>query len=181
MCDPQVRFCERCGAERPRAYSTNAPSRELSRGHVAQAAMRSMFVVIPTPGLDLLCGVIQRQEPMLVQTLQTEPGIERLDKRVVRRLARTAEVQLHFVPVRPQVQILRDELRTVVHPDRPRATIQSTLNTGLVALVYAIVSGSSHAAWRSCQRMRRFQQISVSFLATATRPACFPRRLRTRS
>ena len=23
MCDPQVRFCERCGGASPRAYSTN--------------------------------------------------------------------------------------------------------------------------------------------------------------
>jgi hypothetical protein len=42
-------------------------SRELGRGHVTQAAVRPMLVIIPTPGLDLLPGVFQCQEPMFIQ------------------------------------------------------------------------------------------------------------------
>ena len=50
-----------------------------------------------------------RQGPMLVQTHQTESGVERLDEYVVRRPARTAEVQLHLVPVCPWVQVFAVE------------------------------------------------------------------------
>ena len=33
MCDPQVRFCERHGAERPRAYSTRQQRERPKPGH----------------------------------------------------------------------------------------------------------------------------------------------------
>lgn len=45
--------------------------------------MRPDAVVIFTPGLDLLTSILQAQEPVCVQTLLTEPRVERLDGGVV--------------------------------------------------------------------------------------------------
>jgi hypothetical protein len=55
---------------------------------------------------------------VLIQTLQPEPGIEGLDIDVVRGLAGTAEVKLHVIPIGPQIDILRNELRAVVRWER---------------------------------------------------------------
>ena len=55
-----------------------------------------------------------RQEPTFVEALLPQPGVEGLDHSVVCRFARTAEVQLHTVQVRPLVPPLGRELWTVV-------------------------------------------------------------------
>lgn len=47
----------------------NTPSRKLRRGKVPQGAVRPALVVLPTPRLDLLPGIGQCQEPVLVETL----------------------------------------------------------------------------------------------------------------
>ena len=60
---------------------------------------------------------------MLIQTLQSESGIERLYERIVRRLARPREVQLHLIPVGPAIKVPGDKLRAVVYPDRSRNSV----------------------------------------------------------
>lgn len=50
--------------------------------------MGSNLVVVSTPILHFLAGVVKRQEPVLVQALRAELAVERLDVGVVRGFAR---------------------------------------------------------------------------------------------
>ena len=50
--------------------------------------VRTAFVVLPPPRLDLAPRVGQRQKPVRVQALVAQPAVERLDQCVVGRLAR---------------------------------------------------------------------------------------------
>jgi hypothetical protein len=85
--------------------------------------MRAVPVVIPPPLLRLFPGILQTHKPVLIQTLQPEPGVERLDIGVVRGLAGTAEVKFDVIPVSPEIDILGDELRAVVNLNRSRLSM----------------------------------------------------------
>jgi hypothetical protein len=78
------------------------------------------LVVIDSPLLDFLRRVGQAQEPVLVQAFLPDTPVEGLDKRIVGRLSRSAEVEGHLVEVRPSVKRLRDKLRAIVYSDRLR-------------------------------------------------------------
>ena len=58
-------------------------------------------IVVPSPRFHLLHSILQRQEPVLVQTLSRQPGVEYLDDRAVSGLAGPAEVELHTVEIHP--------------------------------------------------------------------------------
>ncbi len=51
-----------------------------------------ILIIVLSPRLDLRRRVLQRREPVHVQTLVAEATIEALDGRVVGRFAATAEV-----------------------------------------------------------------------------------------
>ena len=53
-------------------------------------------MVMSAPGCHLLLGILQVQEPVLVQALLPEPSVERLDEGVVRGLPGLVEVQLYL-------------------------------------------------------------------------------------
>ena len=57
-------------------------------------------IQVSTPTLKLLAGVRQRQEPVRVQALRAQSAIERLDERIVGRLAGSREVE-HDVVRKP--------------------------------------------------------------------------------
>ena len=59
--------------------------------------MGSLLVVMAPPLLQLILGVLEGLEPVLVEALLTETTVERLDKRVVRGLPGPAEVDCHPV------------------------------------------------------------------------------------
>ena len=71
--------------------------RELRRCLVAQSTMRTNAIVIVSPSFCHGPYFIERQEPMLVQALDTKPTIERLDERIICGLSWPAEVELHAV------------------------------------------------------------------------------------
>src|SRR5918992_47058 len=79
-----------------------------------------MLIVIPPKRVDLLLRVLERCEPMHVQTLFAESSVEGFDRRVVRRLASTTEVEDHAVGVRPEIHGRTDELGAVVAVDALR-------------------------------------------------------------
>ena len=81
------------------------------------------MIVIRPPLVDLLLGVFQRQEPVLVQALFTKTPVEGLDKRVVRQFAWATEVELYLMEVGLPVQRLRHKLRAVVDTDRLRRAL----------------------------------------------------------
>jgi hypothetical protein len=72
---------------------------------------------------------------MLRQALLPDPGVERLDERVVRGLPGAAEIQPDLVPVRPLVRRVRRELRPAVHADdgRQRALVLANSDGALSA------------------------------------------------
>lgn len=57
-------------------------------------------------------------EPILAQVLRPKLAVEGLDERVIRWLAKPAEVERDAAGVRPQIQDARDELATLVDADR---------------------------------------------------------------
>ena len=89
-------------------------------------------MVVSAPGFHLLLGILQVQEPVLVQALLPEPSVERLDEGVVRGLPGLVEVQLYLAlgscdgPVGPSLALGTDEMSRppVILP--AQATRQST-------------------------------------------------------
>jgi hypothetical protein len=65
--------------------------------------VRPFFVVIPPPSFDLIPGVIQAEEPVLVEAFLPESAVEGLDIGVVGRLARTGKVQSDLIPIGPEI------------------------------------------------------------------------------
>jgi hypothetical protein len=68
------------------------------------------FVVVSTPILHFLPGVVKAQEPVRVQAFVSELAIEGFDEAVVRGLARPGEVENDTALIGPQIEIARDEL-----------------------------------------------------------------------
>lgn len=56
---------------------------------IAQGIVRSVFVVLPSPLFDLESSFLERLEPVDIQTLPPEAGIEALDKGVLDRPTRS--------------------------------------------------------------------------------------------
>ena len=97
---------------------------ELPGAQVAQCAVGSFFIIVTTPGLDLLPGIVERHEPFLVQSLGPQPTVERFDQPILRGLSAAAEAQPHLVYVRPWIQHLADKLEplsTRIFSGRPRS------------------------------------------------------------
>ena len=51
--------------------------------------MRKELVVVPSPALYFVYGVLQRHEPVHIQTFVPEAAVKRFDLRIVRRRAGT--------------------------------------------------------------------------------------------
>lgn len=60
---------------------------ERYRHLIADGAVRTDLIVVSTPMLHLLAGVVKGQEPVGVQAFRAELAVERLDEGVVGRLA----------------------------------------------------------------------------------------------
>ena len=73
------------------------------------------LVVVSAVSLQLFLRIRKRQEPVSVQTFSAELAVEALDERVVSWFAGTREVQRDTFGIGPQVQIVGDELRTLVN------------------------------------------------------------------
>jgi hypothetical protein len=96
-----------------------------SRGVVGWCAfVRSLSVVFDPPGLDGSPRVRHGEEPVFVQALVTEATVEALDVGVLDRLAGTDKAQAHSGLVRPGIEHLAFELRSVIHRDRQRQSAQ---------------------------------------------------------
>lgn len=85
--------------------------------------MRSNLVVVSTPFLHFLAGVVKAQEPVLVQALGPELAVEGLDVRIVGGPAGPGEVQGHIPLIGPEIEVSGDELAAIVHPDHLRVGI----------------------------------------------------------
>lgn len=65
--------------------------------------------IVLAPLVNLAPGVFQRQEPMRVETLLPQAAIEAFHLGVIRRLARTAEVEFDAALIGPFVHDLGNE------------------------------------------------------------------------
>ena len=66
--------------------------------------MRTELVVVPSPALYFVSGVLQRPEPVHVQTFVPEAAVEGFDVRVVCRRTGSGIIELDLIEVRPSVQ-----------------------------------------------------------------------------
>jgi len=92
---------------------------QVGRDVVPDRAMRSDFVVVSAPSVQLFAGVCKAHEPVGVQALRSELAVEGFEEAVVRRLSRPGGVQRDIVGLGPQIQVAGDELAASVDPDRP--------------------------------------------------------------
>lgn len=91
---------------------------KLYRRSVAGRTVRAHLVVVSMPSLAFCTRLVEAQEPVGVQALRPELADERFDERVVGRSAWPAEVERHILHVCPEVELLADELGTVIDADR---------------------------------------------------------------
>ncbi len=89
---------------------------ELGWGEVAVGGVGPVLVVVDAPVFDEDSGLEQRLEHPQVQQFVTEPGVERLDPRVLPRRARIDEHSLDTGLGAPFGHDDRDELGAVVEP-----------------------------------------------------------------
>ena len=86
------------------------------------------LLVIPAPILKGLARVVKTLEPFRIQTLVPKAAVERLDVRVVDRLARSDEVDIDTAEIRPSIEVIRGELRPVVQLNRSRSAVLTQNN-----------------------------------------------------
>lgn len=84
---------------------------------VTQSTVWSLGVVFGLPRREFHPCVVEREKPVLVEKLLTEPRVERFDKSIVGRSSGSTEIKVDFVPVCPAIKVLRDELWSVVYLD----------------------------------------------------------------
>ena len=105
--------------------------REFQRRLFAQSTMRTNAIGIIPPSFCHGPCFIERQEPVLVQTLVAKPTIERLNERIIRWLSWPAEVELHAARVPKLLEMNSGPLSTRIVCGLPRceATPSKTRTT----------------------------------------------------
>ena len=66
--------------------------------------MRTELVVVLSPALYFVSGVLQRHKPVHVQAFVPEAAVERFDMGIIRRRAGPGVIELDFVEIRPSVE-----------------------------------------------------------------------------
>src|SRR4029077_11672473 len=90
---------------------------KLHRRLVADRAMRTNLIVVSTPSLAFCARLVEAQEPVCVQPCDQELAVEGFDEGVVGWLAWPAEVECHAFRIRPEIELLTDELGATVGAD----------------------------------------------------------------
>jgi hypothetical protein len=91
--------------------------RECRWGPICQRAMRTLMIVMLAELCQLLPSIIERGEPLHVQTLVAKSAVETLDKPVFHWPSRPNETQLYLVGHRPSFQSTAAELTPIIHRD----------------------------------------------------------------
>src|SRR3546814_19132626 len=84
---------------------------------VSDGAMWPLFIVVSTPSLQLFRRIGKVQEPMGVQAFRPQPAVERLDERVVGRLAGAREVEDDAALISPKIEIAGAAHSDLPHQD----------------------------------------------------------------
>src|SRR5260221_7008507 len=91
-----------------------------------ESSVRMVLIVVPSKRIDLLRRVLKRREPVHVQTLLSEPPVERFDRGIVGRLSPTTEIQDDLVRIRPEIHRRADKFGAVVAVDPLRQSTRKT-------------------------------------------------------
>src|SRR5690606_19766514 len=86
--------------------------------------MRALLIVLLDPGLDDLSRLLHGAEPPPVQAAVAEDAVEALVPAVLPRAAGLDVMRLHADLAQPLLQLLGDELRTVVTADIGRRAVE---------------------------------------------------------
>ena len=92
-------------------------ARKGPRRQIAERRVRPSGIVVVPPTFEPGSGVVHRSEPRGIQALGPEARIARRDRRMIRGLAGSREVEFDVVPVRPLIQDPPGKLRASVTPD----------------------------------------------------------------
>ena len=95
---------------------------KLFRRFIADRAVRTKLIIIATPSLAFLAGLVEALQPVRVQALGPEPAIQALNERVISGPPWTREVKRKAANKRPQIEITTGELRAAVDMNRSRTT-----------------------------------------------------------
>jgi hypothetical protein len=79
--------------------------------------VRTNFVIVSTPFLAYSAHLVERHEPVCIQALSPKLAVRGFNEGIVGRFAWPAEVKNDAALVGPQIQILRDELRSLINAD----------------------------------------------------------------
>ena len=90
---------------------------EFCGAQVAQSAVRTLLVVIASPGGNQNTGLRQAGKPVVVQALVAKAPVEALDESILGRLPGFDQLQRNAVGVRPLIQRLAGEFRPLICPD----------------------------------------------------------------
>ncbi|KAF0180278.1 MAG: hypothetical protein FD164_1815, partial [Nitrospirae bacterium] len=82
---------------------------------VSQSAMRSLLIVIKPPLFNDSASMFHAHKPVLIQAFISKPSVGAFNIRIIDRLARANEVQLHSSGIGPFVQSITYELRTMIN------------------------------------------------------------------
>jgi YD repeat-containing protein len=96
------------------ARSHEPPGCKRRRRPIAQARMRSRFVVLLAPCGELRARLPQVGKPVLVQAFVAQPAVEALDVGVLHRPSRGNEIEPNPPALGPRVKAQRGELRAIV-------------------------------------------------------------------
>jgi len=99
--------------------------RERGRGHVVQAAVRPVVVIIHAPAVRNISQLIDAQEQLSVKQFVPEPAVERLNIAVFPGTAGSDVQSPHARFLQPLLHGLRHKLRAVVAADVGRTTPNS--------------------------------------------------------
>ncbi len=83
---------------------------QIHRHPIVDGAMGSDLIVVPPPSIDLHCGILEVQKPVLVETFQSKATVERFDKRIGGGLSRKGEVLDNPVRISQQIEFFGGEL-----------------------------------------------------------------------
>jgi hypothetical protein len=85
-------------------------------------------IIFLPPSLYFLLRILQRQEPMSIQTFIPVAAVEGFNKGIIGRFSRSGEVQRHLVVIGSSVECLGDDFTAVVYFDTLRNSSHSPLN-----------------------------------------------------
>jgi hypothetical protein len=84
--------------------------------------MRALVIVMLAKLPELVPRILQRREPLHIQTLVSQTAIETLDESVLHRMAWPNKAQLHVIGNGPSLQRTTGKFTAIVHGNALRQT-----------------------------------------------------------